>query len=571
MLGTRDYVEKNGFRHVVIGLSGGIDSTLVALVAVDALGADQVTTVTMPSPYSSSGTLGDAHALARNLGVEILEVPIEPMMGGYDDALREPFAGREPDIAEENLQARIRGNLLMALSNKFGWLVLTTGNKSELAVGYSTLYGDSAGGFAVIKDVPKTLVYELDRAARPARGRRARPAGDRHARAVGGAAPRPARRRLPAAVRDPRPHPRGLRRARPRAASSSSRAACRRRTSTASSGSSTSPSTSAARTRRGSRSPPRRSAATAACRSPTATAAESPRAAGDRCASAAYRAAAMTALAQLPADQQAVLDLVLRRGRSYAGIARALRLDVDAVRARARDAVSDPRRPRPRPSPTIAARRSPTGCSARPSPHAAERARRYLASAPRAGAPGRARAADSSAAPPRRASPPSRRSPSSARRAGRCRRSPGSSRSRSPPSPSSASRSSSAARTSRPPSPTTPTPPPSRARGSRPPAPAPTPTAPPRSSAAAARSRSSSPPAACPGAPRRAAYTVWLTNGGRRDATYVATLRTDDSGRIDGLVAAEGRPDALPRGARHPPAQHRHAHPSGSGRAARAR
>jgi NAD+ synthase (glutamine-hydrolysing) len=142
-------------------LSGGIDSTLVALIAVDALGADRVTTVTMPSPYSSSGTLGDAHALARNLGVEILEVPISPMMSGYDDALREPFAGREPDIAEENLQARIRGNLLMALSNKFGWLVLTTGNKSELAVGYSTLYGDSAGGFAVIKDVPKTLVYEL--------------------------------------------------------------------------------------------------------------------------------------------------------------------------------------------------------------------------------------------------------------------------------------------------------------------------------------------------------------------------------------------------------------------------
>jgi NAD+ synthase (glutamine-hydrolysing) len=161
VLGTRDYVEKNGFRHVVIGLSGGIDSTLVALIAVDALGADRVTTVTMPSPYSSSGTLGDAHALARNLGVEILEVPIAPMMSGYDEALREPFAGREPDIAEENLQARIRGNLLMALSNKFGWLVLTTGNKSELAVGYSTLYGDSAGGFAVIKDVPKTLVYEL--------------------------------------------------------------------------------------------------------------------------------------------------------------------------------------------------------------------------------------------------------------------------------------------------------------------------------------------------------------------------------------------------------------------------
>jgi NAD+ synthase (glutamine-hydrolysing) len=161
VLGTRDYVEKNGFRHVVIGLSGGIDSTLVALIAVDALGADRVTTVTMPSPYSSAGTLGDAHALAANLGVEILELPIAPMMDGFGDALQAPFAGRAPDIAEENLQARIRGTLLMALSNKFGWLVLTTGNKSELAVGYSTLYGDSAGGFAVIKDVPKTLVYEL--------------------------------------------------------------------------------------------------------------------------------------------------------------------------------------------------------------------------------------------------------------------------------------------------------------------------------------------------------------------------------------------------------------------------
>jgi NAD+ synthase (glutamine-hydrolysing) len=159
--GTRDYVEKNGFRHIVIGLSGGIDSTLVALVAVDALGADRVTCVTMPSPYSSSGTLNDARALARNLGTQLLEIPIEPMMRGYDEALAPVFAGREPDITEENLQARIRGNLLMALSNKFGWLVLTTGNKSEMGVGYSTLYGDSAGGFAVIKDVPKQLVYRL--------------------------------------------------------------------------------------------------------------------------------------------------------------------------------------------------------------------------------------------------------------------------------------------------------------------------------------------------------------------------------------------------------------------------
>jgi NAD+ synthase (glutamine-hydrolysing) len=161
VLGTHDYVGKSGFEHVVIGLSGGIDSTLVALVAVDALGPECVTCVTMPSPYSSQGTLDDARALARNLGVELLEIPIADAMSGYEEMLHDVFAGREPDIAEENLQARIRGNLLMALSNKFGWLVLTTGNKSEMSVGYSTLYGDSAGGFAVIKDVPKLLVYRL--------------------------------------------------------------------------------------------------------------------------------------------------------------------------------------------------------------------------------------------------------------------------------------------------------------------------------------------------------------------------------------------------------------------------
>jgi NAD+ synthase (glutamine-hydrolysing) len=161
VLGTHDYVTKSGFEHVVIGLSGGIDSTLVALVAVDALGPECVTCVTMPSPYSSQGTRDDAHALAENLGVELLELPIGEAMAGYDELLGDVFAGREPDITEENLQARIRGNLLMALSNKFGWLVLTTGNKSEMSVGYSTLYGDSAGGFAVIKDVPKLLVYRL--------------------------------------------------------------------------------------------------------------------------------------------------------------------------------------------------------------------------------------------------------------------------------------------------------------------------------------------------------------------------------------------------------------------------
>ena len=161
VLGTRDYVAKNGFEHVVIGLSGGIDSTLTLLVAVDALGADRVTCVTMPSRYSSSGTRDDAHALAENVGVELLEIPIGRTMEAYDELLADVFGDRESDITEENLQARIRGNILMALSNKFGWLVLTTGNKSENSVGYSTLYGDSAGGFAVIKDVPKTLVYRL--------------------------------------------------------------------------------------------------------------------------------------------------------------------------------------------------------------------------------------------------------------------------------------------------------------------------------------------------------------------------------------------------------------------------
>jgi NAD+ synthase (glutamine-hydrolysing) len=160
-LGTRDYVRKNGFEHVVVGLSGGIDSTLTLLIAVDALGADRVTCVTMPSRYSSSGTRDDAKVLAENLGVELLEIPIGKAMNVYEELLADAFAEREPDITEENLQARIRGNLLMALSNKFGWLVLTTGNKSENSVGYSTLYGDSAGGFAVIKDVPKTLVYRL--------------------------------------------------------------------------------------------------------------------------------------------------------------------------------------------------------------------------------------------------------------------------------------------------------------------------------------------------------------------------------------------------------------------------
>jgi len=161
VLGTRDYARKNGFEHVVLGLSGGVDSTLVATVAVDALGPDEVTAVSMPSPYSSSGTKSDARILAENLGIDFRELSIAEPMALYDRVLAPVFGDREKDITEENLQARIRGNLLMAMSNKFGWLVLTTGNKSEMSVGYSTLYGDSAGGFAVIKDCPKLLVYRL--------------------------------------------------------------------------------------------------------------------------------------------------------------------------------------------------------------------------------------------------------------------------------------------------------------------------------------------------------------------------------------------------------------------------
>jgi NAD+ synthase (glutamine-hydrolysing) len=166
-LGLRDYVEKNGFDRVVLALSGGIDSALVALIAVDALGPERVTCVVMPSPHSSDATQGDARAIAANLGVELIEIPIETAMTTYDELLTgspvREASGSDGDLAAENLQARIRGNLVMALSNRHGWLVLTTGNKSEMSVGYATLYGDMAGGFAVIKDVPKTLVYELVR------------------------------------------------------------------------------------------------------------------------------------------------------------------------------------------------------------------------------------------------------------------------------------------------------------------------------------------------------------------------------------------------------------------------
>ena len=171
VLGTHDYVRKNGFKHVVIGLSGGIDSALVAAIAVEALGRENVTGVTMPSPYSSGGTRRDAKRLARNLGIDFQTLPITPVFTGFKKTLAAPFKGLKEDVAEENIQARIRGTLLMALSNKFGWLVLTTGNKSEIAVGYSTLYGDMAGGFAVIKDVPKTLVYEVARHVNTRAGR----------------------------------------------------------------------------------------------------------------------------------------------------------------------------------------------------------------------------------------------------------------------------------------------------------------------------------------------------------------------------------------------------------------
>jgi NAD+ synthase (glutamine-hydrolysing) len=163
LLGLRDYVRKNCFDQVVLGLSGGIDSALVACLAADALGSERVNVAIMPSPYSSAATQDDARALAQALGVRAHELPIEPAMDAYTQMLRSDFEGLHEDLTEENLQARIRGNLLMALSNKFGWLVLTTGNKSEMSVGYTTLYGDLAGGFAVIKDVPKTLVYRLAR------------------------------------------------------------------------------------------------------------------------------------------------------------------------------------------------------------------------------------------------------------------------------------------------------------------------------------------------------------------------------------------------------------------------
>ncbi len=163
VLGTGDYLRKTGFKDVVIGLSGGIDSSLVASVAVDAIGKEHVHGVFMPSQYSSDESREDASDLARNLGIKMFTIPIHQPFNAYLNTLRSKFAGTAQDVTEENLQSRIRGTIVMALSNKFGWLVLTTGNKSEMSTGYATLYGDMAGGFAVIKDVPKTMVYDVCR------------------------------------------------------------------------------------------------------------------------------------------------------------------------------------------------------------------------------------------------------------------------------------------------------------------------------------------------------------------------------------------------------------------------
>jgi NAD+ synthase (glutamine-hydrolysing) len=163
VLGLRDYVRKNGFDAVIVSVSGGIDSAVTAALAVEALGPERVHCVSMPSRFSSEGTRNDARRLAENLGCDFRELPIEPVLEAYTGVLAPSFAGRAPDVAEENLQARIRGTLAMALSNKFGWLLVASGNKSELSVGYATLYGDMAGGFALLKDVFKTDVFRLAR------------------------------------------------------------------------------------------------------------------------------------------------------------------------------------------------------------------------------------------------------------------------------------------------------------------------------------------------------------------------------------------------------------------------
>ena len=214
--GVRDYIGKNGFPGVIIGLSGGIDSALVLAIAVDALGADKVRTVMMPSPYTADISWLDARDMAARLGVRYDEISISPMFDAFRAALAPQFAGLPEDTTEENIQARIRGTLLMALSNKFGSIVLTTGNKSEMATGYCTLYGDMAGGFAVIKDVAKTLVFRLAKLAQDTpQGREVDPRAHHHAAALGRAAAGPDRPGQPAALRGARRHPRALHGGRP--------------------------------------------------------------------------------------------------------------------------------------------------------------------------------------------------------------------------------------------------------------------------------------------------------------------------------------------------------------------
>ncbi len=217
MLGTRDYVRKNGVKDVVIGLSGGIDSALTAAIAVDALGAEHVTGVSMPSRYSSEGSKSDAQQLAANLGIRYLTLPIEDAFNAMLATLRQSLSDATPrgrGLAEENVQARIRGNLLMALTNASGSIVLTTGNKSEMAVGYATLYGDMAGGFAVLKDVFKTRrLRSRPLAQRQSRRLQRAPADPRehhHQAAVGGTAPGSARYRLAATLRRAGSDPAGV-------------------------------------------------------------------------------------------------------------------------------------------------------------------------------------------------------------------------------------------------------------------------------------------------------------------------------------------------------------------------
>ena len=234
--GLRDYVEKNGFERVVLALSGGIDSALVALIAVDALAPERVTCVLDAVALLERGhPRGCARRSPRTWARSSSSCRSRRRWPAYDELLAGPFAGTEPDVAEENLQARIRGNVVMALSNKFGWLVLTTGNKSELSVGYATLYGDMAGGFAVLKDVYKGLVYRLVRWRNEAGGPRARARLGARAPAVGRAPPRAARRRVAPALRRARRDPRGLHRGGPGRGRAGGQRACRPRTWSASS------------------------------------------------------------------------------------------------------------------------------------------------------------------------------------------------------------------------------------------------------------------------------------------------------------------------------------------------